>query len=520
MKKIYLPILLLVCLLAPNINAQTGLDFRTLVAKGNVKSFHIGDTLSVTFNSPIDSVENFRLGKTFFTNLSEDSEFWFSEDLTTVYFVPQFEIDKYYYLIHLGLKLSNGSRMTEPIHIEFATSANYLGYSVSGNVSFKEGNIPAENTIVALLPKSLDSPEETAPAYVTLSDSDGDYSIRGVDAGNYFPVAIKDINGDGEINPSDGDILGKTDSVVVAEGGLENINILLQNFKQPRFARAKIIMDSLRNSPLFQNLKLYFVKANKIDSTGKPSEWNFLFFDNTKTKAFWLELTPFSRRLKRVDNRELRWLRKYRPLGDSINVTALPDSFLARVERRIGRIIRKRHLPDSLKLEVSLCLGDIANGGFRHVLADTNRFFWGLRYKILNKKRNGDNGTSLSKFAEINSGLDEHLFLADYKTGKEVAITGVERKSNSIPQEFLLEQNYPNPFNPSTKIRYSLPSNEFVTLKIYNILGSEVATLVNQKQTSGSYEVNFNGSDLTSGIYFYQISTSKFNQVRKMLLVK
>ncbi|MEE9430622.1 MAG: T9SS type A sorting domain-containing protein, partial [Melioribacteraceae bacterium] len=99
-------------------------------------------------------------------------------------------------------------------------------------------------------------------------------------------------------------------------------------------------------------------------------------------------------------------------------------------------------------------------------------------------------------------------------------ITNVKKDNLSIPTEFKLEQNYPNPFNPSTTIRYSIPSNEFVTLKIYNILGSEVANLVNKKQTSGSYQVNFDASNITSGIYFYKISTSKFNQVKKMLLVK
>ncbi|MCP5061213.1 MAG: T9SS type A sorting domain-containing protein [Ignavibacteriae bacterium] len=99
-------------------------------------------------------------------------------------------------------------------------------------------------------------------------------------------------------------------------------------------------------------------------------------------------------------------------------------------------------------------------------------------------------------------------------------LTVVEDESLIIPIEYSLSQNYPNPFNPSTAIRYTIPSNEFVTLKIYNILGSEITTLVNQKQASGSYEVLFNTTDLPSGIYFYQISTSSFTQVKKMLLLK
>ena len=69
-----------------------------------------------------------------------------------------------------------------------------------------------------------------------------------------------------------------------------------------------------------------------------------------------------------------------------------------------------------------------------------------------------------------------------------------------------LNQNYPNPFNPSTSIKYSIPNRNQVTLKVFDVLGSEVATLVNKEQPQGNYEVEFNGSDLTSGIYFYRLS--------------
>ncbi len=70
-------------------------------------------------------------------------------------------------------------------------------------------------------------------------------------------------------------------------------------------------------------------------------------------------------------------------------------------------------------------------------------------------------------------------------------ITGVEDQSNEIPSNFVLEQNYPNPFNPSTTIKYSIPTSEFVTLKVYDVLGNEVATLVNEEKPAGSYEVEF-----------------------------
>jgi hypothetical protein len=91
---------------------------------------------------------------------------------------------------------------------------------------------------------------------------------------------------------------------------------------------------------------------------------------------------------------------------------------------------------------------------------------------------------------------------------------------NTIPETFVMEQNYPNPFNPSTTISFSIPKAENVSLKIYNILGSEITTLVSENLNAGSYQVNFDASNLASGTYIYQITAGKFNQVRKMNLIK
>ncbi|GAB4301605.1 MAG: hypothetical protein Kow0098_29730 [Ignavibacteriaceae bacterium] len=95
------------------------------------------------------------------------------------------------------------------------------------------------------------------------------------------------------------------------------------------------------------------------------------------------------------------------------------------------------------------------------------------------------------------------------------------------PVEFSLSQNYPNPFNPTTKIKYSIPSvilseakNLFITLKVYDVLGNEVATLVNEQKPSGEYEVEFNASELGSGVYFYTLKAGSFFQSRKMILLR
>ena len=96
----------------------------------------------------------------------------------------------------------------------------------------------------------------------------------------------------------------------------------------------------------------------------------------------------------------------------------------------------------------------------------------------------------------------------------------VNFSGSEIPTTYDLAQNFPNPFNPSTTIRYQIPQDGIVTLKIYDILGSEVATLVNEEKVAGKYEVNFNASSLASGVYIYKIQSSSFVNSKKMILLK
>jgi hypothetical protein len=96
----------------------------------------------------------------------------------------------------------------------------------------------------------------------------------------------------------------------------------------------------------------------------------------------------------------------------------------------------------------------------------------------------------------------------------------VQQQTSEIPKQYTLSQNYPNPFNPSTKINYSIPKSSVVTLKIYNILGQEVATLVNGYQNTGKYIATFNASQLASGIYFYRLQSGNVSLTKKMILMK
>jgi uncharacterized Ntn-hydrolase superfamily protein len=99
-------------------------------------------------------------------------------------------------------------------------------------------------------------------------------------------------------------------------------------------------------------------------------------------------------------------------------------------------------------------------------------------------------------------------------------LTSVVNISNEIPDNCFLQQNFPNPFNPSTVIRYGLAVSGFVSLKIYNVSGKEISTLVNEKQNAGSYGVEWLARDLPSGIYYYRLNTENFSEAKQMLLIK
>jgi len=141
-------------------------------------------------------------------------------------------------------------------------------------------------------------------------------------------------------------------------------------------------------------------------------------------------------------------------------------------------------------------------------------------------KDNSPIGTNYIKDIDIDSGNNKLIGTSYFnsRTGglviyNENQITGLQ-DIEEYPSDFRLSQNYPNPFNPSTTIRFSIPEASNVSLKVFNLLGQEIKTLVNGQLSAGSYNVNFDGDDLSSGIYFYRIVAENFSATKKLMLVK
>jgi len=124
-------------------------------------------------------------------------------------------------------------------------------------------------------------------------------------------------------------------------------------------------------------------------------------------------------------------------------------------------------------------------------------------------------------YSEDNASFAEDLKYNVYVSNPLGLPTSIDEENNSaVVNNFELQQNYPNPFNPTTKIRFSLAEQSQVMLKVYNVLGKEIATLVNDVKGVGVHEVSFDGSGLASGVYFYTLQTGMYTKTRKMILLK
>jgi hypothetical protein len=134
------------------------------------------------------------------------------------------------------------------------------------------------------------------------------------------------------------------------------------------------------------------------------------------------------------------------------------------------------------------------------------------------------NGTTTEpqSYSFVDENLSSGIY---YYRLKQIDYDGTSNYSNEIeveitPSEFALEQNYPNPFNPSTSIQYAIGSRQFITLKVYDVLGNEIATLVNEEKPSGTYNEQFSMDIFSSGIYFYKLTAGEFVQTKKMILLR
>ena len=172
--------------------------------------------------------------------------------------------------------------------------------------------------------------------------------------------------------------------------------------------------------------------------------------------------------------------------------------------------------PSDLTISVGDTVRWTNDGGLHNVVADDGSF------------SNGNPSTALWVFVHVFDAEGDFRYYCSQHGGPGgVGMAGIihvesatDVNDNVAKMDFVLKQNYPNPFNPSTTIQYSIPQNEYITLKVYNVTGAFVKELVSEYQPGGNYIVEFNATDLASGMYFYQLTAGNFVSTKSMILLK
>lgn len=475
----------------------------------NAVNVPLSTTISITFSTAVDT-NAFNTQEWVFINV-DVGQSYFNSGGTVLSAPVTLQPNTAYFIAVYYAKGMNGSVMTQPYVVHFTTGSSFPLNSVSGTISSGSTGVIPANSIVALMNKPIDQ-SENGPDFSAWGtvNIDGSYTIPYVANGTYWPLAAKDADNDGEINPEGGsDVIAIGDSIIVNNASLTNVNLSFFKISPYTFAEARTIADSLAmNLPSDRQLKR--INGWDMDTTGKSQSWEFAYTTNGNTTGYTIRVSSFSSNTEPMDPGYFNWMKDLRTLPNSSSA-ASSVTVMANVEAAGGKQVRLQPHSDTLEFRMEASLADQNNSEFSNLVPDMNQFYWGVSYSLQYQKE--------PNRSEQVSGM---RYLCDFSTGAVINSGPIlfVNESNEGPVAFGLSQNYPNPFNPATKINFNLPSSEFTTLKIYTLLGQEVATLISERKDAGEYTVHFDGHNVPSGIYFYQLRSGNYIETKKMALIK
>ncbi|MFZ4622112.1 MAG: T9SS type A sorting domain-containing protein [Bacteroidota bacterium] len=487
------------------------------VPANNAKNVPLASTVSVTFSEAIDTVfmESNSNGDSRFSNIDSVTGHWYSADAKTMYAKAVLKSNHAYFIAFIYVKTKSGALLAAPFVSYFTTAADFPPFSVSGTVLSGSTGVSPEGSLVALSSENImEQKSEGAPPFVAWANvnSNGTYSIPYVVNGVYWPIAVKDVNHDGKIDPSNGsDVMAVGDSVVVNGSSITNLNMTFINFTPQMLHESIADAETLamKNLPVDRVLKR--VSGYDVDTLGRSRGWEFVYSINGNTMGKSVRVGNMDNKVYDIDFNYFNWVRIMKPILN-LKSAATSATVMAAAESAGGKAFRKLPVPPGAEMRVELSINDAKNGWFGGMPGgyDTSKIYWNVAYihniQVTNDSSNWVNGL---------------YFLCDLSTGAVILSRPMGVADDAvIPSEFILQQNYPNPFNPATTIGFTLSSANMTTLKIYDLLGREVATLMNEKKDAGVYTVPFNASTMTSGVYFYQLRSGSFIETKKMMLVK
>jgi len=392
-----------------------------------------------------------------------------------------------------------GEPLAQPYALSYTTSAAHGVQTVSGVATYPGGN-PA-NAAVGLLDRPLFTEEENIIlAGAIVPNSSGDYVVNYVRDGVYWPVAVKDLNGDGQVDPSV-DAIGfydpnndaQQDSIVVAGSNLSGIDMAMRLLFVPVTAKFYLETAAARAQQFApdQELRAIIAHADTIGLDGTSVFWLYYFYSPSLQFPTRVLVSSF---FTQTDTSRL---------GEPNlppNMRAIPANF---IDSDVAMAVAETNGGSDFRAQHNVVRRFISGGNLFWIFPqDTTKIFWVVGYDAI-----APDSSTLTFRA-----------LVDMVTGE--LITDVDEPKAPIPQAFSLSQNYPNPFNPATTIEFSLPQASAVSLKIYNVRGEEVATLVSEKLPPGNYKRVWSAAGVSSGVFFYRLQAGTFVETRKLLLLR
>lgn len=468
-------------------------------------------TISMTFDQPIDT---FAMNSEylFFTNIDWDdmvsSEY--SPDLKTSTAVVNLQPNTSYFIALMHARSQYWARMTEPYVFYFTTGPSFPTPTVSGTVISGTSGVSPEHAVVGLMKRSIFE-SEGEPEFVAWANvnSNGTFTIPYVSNGTYWPLAAKDVDKDGVINPEQGDAIAFSDSIIVNNASVSGIMLEFIDNTPKTYHQALVIADSMAALHLPADKVLRYVNSWGVDTLGRGlGTWHFWYSGNNDTIVYDVPGSKFEGGIDSTnDPWQVSWVTSHKPLNN--HALAAPSStVIMNTENAGGRDFRNMPVPIEAHGDIEMVLGDHSAGEFHHNVPDTNLIYWSVRY-----------------IWEIDYEpwiMNGRKFLCDFSSGAVLLnqTMSVTQKANA-PLTFELMQNYPNPFNPTTTITFTVPARGQAVVKVYNMLGQEVATLFNGEAMAGTYtSVHFNASGLASGLYIARLEYGGQMQMKKMMLLK
>ncbi|MGC8654856.1 MAG: T9SS type A sorting domain-containing protein [Candidatus Kryptoniota bacterium] len=503
MKQFYQFLFVVVFMWGVNSNAQISITGTT--PANNSTNVPLKTTISINFSAALDTsihIDEKGLPMLVLTNVdSVDSVTW-TNGLKTLNAYAVLKPNTSYTIGIVSAFGQGGLKLASPYIFNFTTGAQFPPYTVSGVVKSGTTGVSPAGAIVGLSTKSIFAEQGTPPfVSLTVTDASGNFTLPYVANGTYYPVAAKDVDGDGRIDPEKGkDVIAFGDTIVVNNGNVSGVSLTWFIARWISSVEAIHNADSLANQ-LPADRKVRLVGTMDSDTAGHSIEW-FTFYTSDSAKAgYFVSPGPFGG-IFPMDSSTYYWatrLTAFDPFK-----AASSDSFVTKLENAGGRDFRKKHIASGDSVNLQLTLGQLKYTQFWNIAPDTG-LYWGAEYLAYNPTTG------------IPSSI---MFVGDFKTGNILIVTGINEKTSSTVKSYELYQNYPNPFNPVTVISFSIPQKTHVSLKVYNVLGQEVAVLFDGTADQGRHEVRFDGSGFSSGIYFYKLQAGSFTGVKKMVLMK